>query len=52
MILNIAIEHSDVDHSLQTKEAPLRPPRPQTLSEREELVTNYAVVGNELTSLK
>jgi len=51
MILNIAIEHSD-DVANVNKEAPLRPPRPQTLSEREELVTNYAVVGNELTSLK
>jgi len=52
MILNIAIEHNDIVDPNSNKQAPLRPPRPQTLSEREELVTNYSVVGNELASLK
>eukprot|EP01127_Copromyxa_protea_P001186 TRINITY_DN1119_c0_g1_i1.p1 TRINITY_DN1119_c0_g1~~TRINITY_DN1119_c0_g1_i1.p1 ORF type:complete len:657 (-),score=110.91 TRINITY_DN1119_c0_g1_i1:167-2137(-) len=52
MILNIAIEHNDEAPSSSSKPAPLRPPRPQTLSEREEQVTNYSVVGNELASLK
>lgn len=50
LVVNISIEDSDEPNMDSTPA--LKPTRPLTLAERSARVTNYEVVGNEITSLK